>query len=151
MKKIFILITTVTFISLSISCETEAPKPENPIFSDVQKMEVTYVSGTKYAFSELPDYVKYIQVLIFDNLDQPVVNDNDKIITNISDLDGGNITGLSGISRSYVESFYDYVSGEFDTLTTITPLQADDWFVVLGFDADLNLTHASPLYQVSDL
>ncbi len=72
------IIITAMLISalILVSCETEPPKPTNPIFSDVEKVEIT---GTgPYYFDSFPSYVKYIQFLVFDTA--PVADDDDKII-----------------------------------------------------------------------
>lgn len=151
--RIFLVALFSISAAIMLSCETEPPKPDTPVFSDVEMLEVSEFGG-EYLFENLPSYVKYIQVLIFASANTPVINDNTKIIQNISSMKGGNRTGLSGISRSEVSSFYDYDedTGDFDSGTAMSPaLSADDWFIVLGFDENYNLTHASPLYRESNL
>ncbi len=153
MKKIVYIFTVAILMFICLSCETEPPKPDTPIFSDVEILEVSE-SGGKYLFENLPSYVKYIQVLIFASADTPVIDDNTKLVKNISVMKGGNRTGLLGISRTDVSLFYDYDTGtgDFDSGTPMAPaLATNDWFIVLGFDENFNLTHASPQYKVSDL
>ena len=108
-----------------LSCETEAPKPDTPIFSDVEILEVSesIVSSGTYLFENLPSYVKNIQVLIFANADEPVIDDSNKLIKNISSMKGGNRTGLTGITRTEVSAFYSYDTGtgDLDSGTVMAP------------------------------
>ena len=150
-KKLFLFIILISGVLL-ISCETEPPKPDTPIFSDVETLEI-YESGGTYYFENLPSYVKNIQVLIFASANQPVIDDNSKLITNIDDLKGGNRTGLNNISRTEVSGFYGYDTGtkDFNSTDITGTVIGTDWFIVLGFDEYFNLTHASPKYNESDL
>ena len=155
LKKLILISGLIITSAVLISCETEAPKPDTPVFSDVELLEVSesVVSPGTYLFENLPSYVKNIQVLIFATADEPVIDDSSKLIKNISSLKGGNRTGLTGLSRTEVSIFYSYDTGtgDFDSGTGMAGITGTDWFIVLGFDETLNLTHASPKYRESDL
>jgi len=134
-------------IVLYAGCDPEPPQPENPVFTDVQKIEVSYNGGIFY-FSEVPDYVKYMQLLIFSS--SPAVDDDSKTIDK-SSLIAGSRTYLTGFSRASVNSanIYVYVPADDDfTGLPLAPVDGD-YIIVLGFDSDLNLTHASPSYAMT--
>jgi hypothetical protein len=144
MKKIFIIFMTIT-ISLSIiSCETEPPKPENPVFSDVQKIDI-YYNGSSFVFSEINDYVEYIQVLVFTS--SPEIDESNKKI-NTAPISGSR-SGLADLSRSSVSLLFDYESGTQDFTGAPYTVDINHYIVVLGFDSNLNLTHASPLSPIN--
>ena len=96
----------------------------------------------------IPDYVKYLQVFIFNADPSGYVDDNYKVINYLdSILTSWNRTNFSDISRSSVTLYHPYISASivFDG-TTDVGLPSSFWIVVLGFDATLNLTHASPVH-----
>ncbi len=107
-KKTIYISVLIIFTVLLVSCETEPPQPTNPIFSDVEKVEISR-DGNNFIFSDIPSYVKYMQVYIFDTDPSGYIDDNNKLIKNLSTiLIAGNRTDLAGggLSRSSVTTFY---------------------------------------------
>ena len=108
-------------------------------------------TGGKLCY-ELPSEVKYAVVLLFTgSID---VDDDEKTVS-ISNLVGGTKTGLAGFSRSCAEvellrkAEPDGSDFQVVTIESTESISKTYQWIVLGYDSQGMLTHASPPWQVT--
>ena len=156
---------TVFAVALLVSCLVgEEPKKqsETPIFSQVEKIEIDQSSESMNASTgelmyELPDGVKYAIVEMFEG---QVVADDEKKIVSTENLVAGSRTGLEslGFDRGKIavkkllrvkddKSDFDFETPQYYDVAAEG--SGDYFWAVLGFDSGLNLTHASPAWEVT--
>ena len=138
-------LTTCLFPAL----EQDTPPPSTPIFSDVERIELTSpphngsgVSPVVFQF-DAPSEVSYLVLALFDAQIQVVGSR----IVNEGSFSYGSRSGLSGFSRSSISSddLYSYDPVGNDLAGAPGPPAAGTYYwAVWGYDKWGNLTHASP-------
>lgn len=151
-KSIVLVSALIIFLIILSGCPTDPSVPESAIFSGLEKIDITPVSGTivssEYFKYTLPDKVDYAIVELFiDHIDIP--DDPDKQVP-LEHLVAGSRTGLTDFTRSSVRADklfpvnadntdFDTSSGNYTGTTGSSPYT----WIVLGYDENMNLTHAS--------
>lgn len=163
LMKSIVLIQALFLLMILIfsGCSTDPSLPKSAIFSDVIKINIfpesesDMIPATDSFNYTLPEEVKYAIVELFDV--GAVFTDNPEKTVPVEDLIAGSRTGLEayGFTRSSVqldELYKKNAAGtDFDTTAIYAPgtgLTSHKW-IVLGYDENMILTHASPAGEVS--
>jgi hypothetical protein len=144
----------VSACSLFPDLGLDTPPPSNPIFSDVERIELQLPgsgaganAGTNFQF-DAPSEVRYLVLAVFT---APIQVQGSRIV-NEPAWAYGSRSGLSGFSRSSVQAgmFYQYdpLQKDYNTVQA-APVGGVYYWAVWGYDKWGNLTHASPQWQVS--
>lgn len=158
-----VLVYVIAF--LAIGCfvfeEPGQTQSETPIFSDVEKIVINQNGNpmneaTGLFFYELPREVKFAIVEFFPQ-NSIVIDDSDKTVST-ANLVGGSRTGLEafGFDRGVLPANRilqvkadksDFASPPY--LGQVLSVSVAYSWIVLGYDDNLNLTHASPARTVT--
>ena len=163
MKRCFIrLIPPLLILLLLTNCDSGEPddqQPETPIFSDVEKIEISQEENPARKehrlFYVLPEQVEFAVIEIFEG---PVVVDDEQKIISVENLAAGSRTGFEeqGFGRGSIvienllkvkEDKSDFDPAVFYS-ASVTGVREYDW-IVFGYDSGINLTHASPAHTVT--
>ncbi|MCK4542800.1 MAG: hypothetical protein KAU17_11255 [Spirochaetales bacterium] len=158
MKLSVLILAVIIFLLISTGCLVDTPPPSSAIFSGVTKIEISQTAGAPmansgYFFYSLPEDVKYAIVELFPS--GTTFLDNKTVPVDV--LIAGSRTGFEeqGFTRSFVQANKLYkVNSEktdFDIAGGLYSELADTTYVwiVLGYDENMILTHASPAGEVT--
>jgi len=133
-------------------CAEDYNPPSEPIFSDVELIEIEYPRNT-YSYSEqnrfqynVPDDVSFLVLAIFEPGNTPQLSGDS--ITNDMNAGWDNITGGLTMSTATKEDLrvFDGVSQEFSDILYLStaPPAGEYHMVLLGYDSNYILVAASP-------
>lgn len=155
-KMIVFLLVLFVLMLLFSGCPTDTLPLESAIFSEVEKIKISTTANPMEPngefIYELPKEVKYAIVELF----PPGTNfdDSEKKVP-VEVLIAGNRTGLDGFTRDsvYANKLFpvnaDNTDFDFSGANYIGPGPTDYIWIVLGYDENMILTHASPAGEVT--
>jgi hypothetical protein len=156
MKLSVLILSVLIFLLITSGCPTEPPLT-SAIFSDVIEIVISPYSGTidpaidSFTYT-LPPEVKYAIVELFPS--GTTFPDNKTVP--IDDLIAGNRTDLAGFTRDAVKADELYPKNaegtDFDTTgyyNVAGPTNIDYVWIVLGYDENMILTHASAAGEIT--